>query len=605
MRRFVTILTLSAVLTVALLLPAGPVSGQVGREALAACKGMAFSTEEDFLSQGPEPPDGNPIISDGDLLGPGCVVCARNRDLLALWQIEMDLGLDAADVIDVEGYMVAFSTELDDPAGRFLSGDLLATNGAIIPNVALLFMVKQKFDLPPGDLGLDAVHFVGARDSIIRFLDHAAEAGRDYWLENPGGLSGMLEEYQIDIWFSTEGTALPVEKPAFLDGDLLSARDGIIIAANSVLLPPDVPAGIPERGVDFGLDGATCDRTGNREWIFFSTSILYEGKELSFTDGDILRLGDGVVRTNWDLIHCFEPKANFLGLDALSIAIGEPPPPCEAVIIQVGGMAAGSIGPNGLANGWSVTTPSFEAHDSPFGGWVKILGRMVSCDECVKFKVEYGEWPDLDTPPTTFYPLTDSFKEWVYVWPGLWVRVDRVPDGDGWLDILCNTVMGGLYYPWNTSGKDGKYSLKLTIEDAGGIQHESAPVVVMIDNTLPDAKLSFDVVPVCGDIFIGDVVTGKITGTDDHFYSYHLWYESSLASGSILPVRKYTGVTDTGDVDVPFAWDTTGLPPCGYRIVLEVWDRTIRNNHRTYGEPGFGWRRPRQAYFCLEEAPPE
>lgn len=114
--------------------------------------------------------------------------------------------------------------------------------------------------------------------------------------------------------------------------------------------------------------------------------------------------------------------------------------------------------------------------------------------------------------------------------------------------------------------------------------------------------LSIYTSPVCGDITIGDMVSGTITGTDPHFYSYRLRYESSLASGLILPVRKYMGVSDTGDTSVVFSWDTTGLPACGYRIVLEVWDRTIVNNRRHWGEPGFGWRSIKQYYFCLEAA---
>ena len=77
--------------------------------------------------------------------------------------------------------------------------------------------------------------------------------------------------------------------------------------------------------------------------------------------------------------------------------------------MRVGGMAAGSIGPNGLANGWSATTPLFEAFDSPFGRWVEILGRMPSCEECVKFKVQYGKWADSTTPPTSFQRLPIGF----------------------------------------------------------------------------------------------------------------------------------------------------------------------------------------------------
>lgn len=297
-------------------------------ETLTACRAAFFSTEEDFVTQGPEPSDGNPIISDGDLLGPGCVVFARNRELLAVFKSEQDLGLDAADVVDADRSLVAFSTELDDPLGRFTAGDLLVTNGAVIPNRALLanFEIETR-----SDLGLDAVHFVGDPNRITKFLDYASEVGRDQWLDNPGMLPQMLEEYGIEVWFSTEGTAPEIEKPLFLDGDLLSAQGGIV-AENAILLSSAVPAGIPDRGVDFGLDAVTADRSGNRQLIHFSTEILYRG-ELAFSDGDVLLLGDGVVCTNGDLTACFEPKTKELGLDALSLALGRGErPPCGAAI---------------------------------------------------------------------------------------------------------------------------------------------------------------------------------------------------------------------------------------------------------------------------------
>jgi len=283
-------------------------------QGVLACRKMAFSTEEDFVTQGPVPADGNPIISDGDLLGEGCVVCARNADLLQGFKVTVDLGLDAVDIIDVDRYLVAFSTELDSPnTGQFTAGDLLITNGAVIPNGALL----HGFDLRRIDLGLDAVHFVGESGRIIEFLNYVNSMGREYWLRE-GALQASLRQYGLDIWFSTEGTGPYPTQPAFLDGDLLSARDGIIVARNSLLLPPGVPAGIPNRGVDFGLDAVTCNRAGNREHIHFSTEILYK-REPSFTDGDVLLILDGVVYTNKDLVRCFEPKSSFLGLDALYI----------------------------------------------------------------------------------------------------------------------------------------------------------------------------------------------------------------------------------------------------------------------------------------------
>ena len=142
----------------------------------------------------------------------------------------------------------------------------------------------------------------------------AKKYGRKYWLEYPKALIEYLEKYGMDIWFSSEGTAPWPKEPKFLDEDLLSAATGTIVATNSDLLPPGVPAGIPERGVDFGLDAVTLDKEQNIE---FSTEILYENK-LDFTDGDVLLQGDGVMIQNIELIKPFEPKAEELVLDALS-----------------------------------------------------------------------------------------------------------------------------------------------------------------------------------------------------------------------------------------------------------------------------------------------
>lgn len=281
-------------------------------------KDIFFSTEEEFVTYGPTPGDGNRIISDGDLLHSTGKIYMRNQELLRQFNVSFDLGLDAADVIEVNDRIVAFSTELDHPKRMFTAGDLLATNGAILPNVALLAAFKLPRNL---DLGLDAVQFIGKQETIINFLELVKRRGREFWLKNPKALLEYLKKYGLDIWFSTEGTAPPSIAPKFipqfLDGDLLSAARGTIVAANSVLLPANVPAGIPKRGVDFGLDAVTTDRRGNKRLIFFSTEILYEGNP-SFTDGDVLRFGNGIVIKNHDLIHPFEPRADFLGLDALS-----------------------------------------------------------------------------------------------------------------------------------------------------------------------------------------------------------------------------------------------------------------------------------------------
>ncbi|MBS1253440.1 MAG: hypothetical protein MAG451_02489 [Anaerolineales bacterium] len=304
------ILTVATLTAVVLLVLGRPALSQ-SPNPLTACQDFAYSTEEDFVTQGPEPPDGNPIISDGDLLNRSHTVCKRNSELVQTFDVEVDMGLDAVDVLDVERELVAFSTELNSPHGNFTHGDLLTTGGTVIPNKVLLTLFQIV-----GDRGLDAVHFVGRSRNIIAFNEAAQQVTRQDWLRDPSKLIGLLQEHQVDVWFSIEGTERRAGAVSILDGDLLSARDGVIIAANSALLPATVPAGIPQRGVDFGLDAATAPRSEGREEIRFSTSILHRGQP-PFNDGDILKHGNGVELAATDLYQPFEPRADFLGTDAV------------------------------------------------------------------------------------------------------------------------------------------------------------------------------------------------------------------------------------------------------------------------------------------------
>ena len=314
MRRLVTGVAAGLTLALIAVLPLTPVRGQQFTLP-SECEELAFSTEEDFVTQGPEPPGGNPIISDGDLLGADCTLCARNLDLVGFFDVAVDLGLDAADVIDAEKGLVAFSTELNSPnVGQFTAGDLLVTNGVIIPNGHLTYLFNVGYDI-----GLDGVHFVGEVEAIVAFLNELESQG----VPPASEFAAMLARYEVDIWFSTEGAFTPAEGPGFLDGDLLSAGNGTIVADNSQLLPVGVPAGIPNRGVDFGLDAVTANRAGREAEIRFSTEILFDG-EPDFTDGDVLQYGVGLDVLHGDLIECWEPKAEFLGLDALHMAITDP-----------------------------------------------------------------------------------------------------------------------------------------------------------------------------------------------------------------------------------------------------------------------------------------
>ena len=180
---------------------------------------------------------------------------------------------------------MAFSTELDDPNGRFFAGDLLTNKGAAIPNTILL----RKFQVGH-DLGLDGLQFIGAATGIIGFLNRAAELSRDDWFHNPGLIYDLLGSFKVDIWISTESNELRAATIPIYDGDLLSVYNGAIVIKQADLLPLGVPAGLPDRGVDFGLDAVAASRNGDIRTVRFSTEILYR-KEPAFTDGDVLKKG--------------------------------------------------------------------------------------------------------------------------------------------------------------------------------------------------------------------------------------------------------------------------------------------------------------------------
>ena len=568
----------------------GQVASQVETD-MIHCQELAFSTEEDFVGA-------DTVISDGDLLGihgGECGICARNTDLLNQFDVQVDLGLDAADVIvtETDPWLVAFSTELDSPNNtpesiQFTAGDLLVTNGAVIPNKALTVYWGVWYDI-----GLDAVHFVGEPAQILGFLNDAARIPRDDWLEIPELLPGMLSERAIDIWYSTEGTWTAAEG-GFLDGDLLSVLSGMVVS-NDTLLPPTVPAGIPFRGVDFGLDAAAADREGTLLWVnHFSTEILYDG-EPSFTDGDVLQAGDGVVAKNFDLIKCFQPLARELGLDALSINLPEEPG-CVNRITKIGGVDVADID---LTDGMVISGTLGIPASVPFGGKIDIQGTI--CDDVEEFRVVHRKagsgdpWQEIAVLPSANWQVAvDAFfppgpdclgsQNWASDVNGWYGAANYRHLTEGWLGG-CNPDLA--LTVWESSGDDLH---EVVLEAIVGTTTFSDTVrMVQLDNTVPVVELE-QLVDACSAYSADDMpleVKGRIS--DPHFYRYRLrftgdgypWHSYPLVAFYTDPLDEVigTGTKDwdsfkaLGDVDV---FDLSADPvPCGYTVWLRAWDRTL------------------------------
>lgn len=611
---------------------------------VSPCEGLLFSTSEDFVTRGPEPADGNPVISDGDLLAwhvsVGARLCRRNAELIRNFDIErVDLGLDAVAAIDKERELIAFSTELDSiHTGQFSAGDLLFTNGGIIPNAALL----ARFDLRQSlDLGLDAVTLVGEEERLRRLAELARSGAlRD----NPERLPEALKELEIDIWFSTEGTPPEIGKPIFIDGDLLSARDGVIVRSNASLLPA-LPAGIPVRGVDFGLDAYTpaLDPVELVPVELLSTEIVGFGPT-PFTDGDALQPGPGIWLKAGDLVKALEPATRDLGLDALHDDIGDVARCTPPSITFISNVEVGMIDPaSGLATFGGVT-------QRPFAGDIRIQGSMpevINCPDLDKYeyRVEVdqgGGFPNF-AQPGVVHPASENWRRMVRPTALSPCPISRndVYDSDplGWFTVADYRRFDGCGDPpslaaWKstTGGSDALVRFRVVMREIGAATptYVSAPVRVQIDNdriALPANLLPvssgtgdmwFDIYRASDTSPLGDqckiegegidvVLDMKGRINDEHFWKYDLRWSGGFVVGA-HPVTVPADLTEFDDgrpdlnddgtqppasITVPLkngfnlttAYATVAaaqsVPPalpdvCGFTVHFRAWDRAIQ-----------------------------
>ncbi len=526
-----TLARLAALASLALVGFASSAGAQNAFSNLGACADAAFSVEEDFITRGPEPPDGDPYISDGDVLSPRGAVCVRQRELMRPFDITEDLGLDALDILAHERAVIAFSTELDSPHGQFTAGDLLLTDGsaqAVVPNAALV----RRFQIA-NDVGLDEVKFVGEPERIRRFVELAFDTDPDAWRERD--LAETLKEIGIDIWFSIEGTRW--SRTPLLDGDVLSVVNGVV-ATNRDLLAPGAPAGLPSDGVDFGLDAFATARDAieaARELgaFFFSTELLF-ADGIRFTDGDIVQVGGAMVAENGVLIAAFEPAAKFLGLDALwfDLAEGEPRITlmCDLSTSEFDGGVVPVGGPGrGLHQSPLTAPPALtDTLERPCGLDVPVDGAIpVPPDDITRFRVAYRE----HTAPPPAAPGAAATAAIQTRWDLLGPRVIWTPgvgrdtvcdvprtlstDAQGWMDAQTYVdakngigTFAGCPHPelrlavWRTTSlpagtpdgmsvpgvddREDHYVLWLEWEDADGDLHrEGVEHHLQLDNTLP------------------------------------------------------------------------------------------------------------------------
>lgn len=313
---------------------------------------------------------------------------------------------------------------------------------------------------------------------------------------------------------------------------------------------------------------------------------------------------------------CSDPNYVPVWGNRLETLICLPPgPPVQqgvqsAFFDTIGSMSVTKINTiTGLADGAS--TVGFTAVQSPFGGRVAITGYIYPASNlsagALPFKYRISVSND---GGITWTGLNDVFtvSRQLIPWGGVPVTLPDVTqsvDTSGstagfytyqadWItgpgDALI-VVAGNVLAQWQTAGKlDGLYQIKMDVYDPSTSTFFPAvnTATILLDNTAPvglplDTKQPFLNITSgggsCGDFHVGDKITGSYAVSDLHFYllGLELLPPSGGTFTAPVPLPRYwtdPGASTLGDAGT-WTLDTTGLPPCGYVVVINAYDRTI------------------------------
>jgi hypothetical protein len=355
-----------------------------------------------------------------------------------------------------------------------------------------------------------------------------------------------------------------------------------------------------------------------RRSIRFSTEILYENR-ISFTDGDVLVSGSGTVEyTNYDLIDCFEPKAKFLGLDALHIGL-DAVEEDEPYITKIGHRPTGDIDGGSVSIGGGGTgLADYLSYDRPFGGWVPIHGHIPSGIHEFRVVFRKASTPRPSPAAAPGIAVAASIGWTMDEWDGFACQAltsTHSSDGNGWFDAAeylnltsdpCNANMALTVWDTDDLGadKDEHFVIWMqwrTLADPLTIVEEDFDHHIQLDNTDPEILA----LGIPGGACTGyGPATMPITPTAN-VYDAHFWrYQVRLFGGDPPDHEDYPnsyynldpnfGPTGSGGGDADlYPVDVADLDPlsivdCCYGLRLRVRDRTIICSF-TPGENAMPW----------------
>jgi hypothetical protein len=297
-----------------------------------------------------------------------------------------------------------------------------------------------------------------------------------------------------------------------------------------------------------------------------------------------------------------------------------------------------------LANPTGVAGDCNNADDSPFGGCIGIEGAFTlnpsGTFNTVTGAVLPGAHPVIYqafiTPPTgPQFQLTNQF--------GIGVFPASAPIADPEVVILQQAVApygpvdGGassaVYYTyyesadgqlvnprvvaWFAAGglPEGNYTVEIDgFAWDGSMYQPMSPVSKTFyvyngyipGGNAPECTLNLTSAADCGNIAVGDPITGEYSVADEFFgiVTVALTPLSGITMPAVIlsnfnngPQSVVYDGTNTYGTSGTFTIDTSGLPPCGYTIQLTAWDRALANS--CYGPSCDGHEGLIARGFCL------
>jgi hypothetical protein len=299
-------------------------------------------------------------------------------------------------------------------------------------------------------------------------------------------------------------------------------------------------------------------------------------------------------------------------------------------IETVASMSVADIDANGIADGLSAGTAYFEAVDSPFGGVIRITGRLLNptdsflgLEDPLRYKVSVRR----SGVGEVWKPLTNSFDVYMAtlqggLYTGPFKQKQEVVDQVWYKYLEDYSGVDKRFYTipilaeWHTGGETGLWEIRIDAYDPNdGTDWPGSQVIrVWLDQAAPEVALAIigyirgaapmQPAAACGKFQVGDIIVGTYSAIDvaNHFYRFSLYVAPggpgwpSFGAAPVPSERVYP-VADTHGENGGWQLDTSGMAPCGYTLHLWAEDRTIVSGG------GIGWEASTSVGFCLEAAP--